>query len=163
MKSTFLSLIVLFATSCNMGSESNNNINNTYKTIVVKTNDFIDLKICVSEHLYPPHLPKNLFWAFPDTTNWTDKAKQNLVFKYRFDKTGKLQEYYYRGSVISAIFPLKNIFKYAPDNSELITEIIDPLYKSKYLIYYHHDNSIKQIEKLDSTGKVVEAFEVTKK
>ena len=132
----------------------------TLKTLVLSDNSILDLKFCVNGFGYPPKIPQNIYWVKPDTAGLNDFQKHNLVFKYNFDKEGKLTTFYYQGSLISGIFPLPYFFKYDKNNPSLICEINDGFYKTKYRIKYDTAMNIQWIEKLDSINKRIEILTI---
>ncbi len=137
-----------------------NGTDSTLMTLDLSDSSIVDLKFCINKFGYPPKIPRNIYWIKPDTTELTDFEKQNLVFKYNFDKAGNLTTFYYQGSMISGIFPLPYFFKYDKNNSALICEIIDGFYKIKYRINYDTVMNIQWIEKLDSINKRIEILTI---
>lgn len=165
MKFLILLFFVLLI-SCSDNSSEEKNLeqimvnNQLRKTIIVKTNNKIDLKTCIKEHSYPQNIPQKFYWKIPDTTSWDEGAKIGLNVKYTFDEYGKIKQYFYQGSIISGILPLEYIFTYDVSNPNLISEISDVFYKEKYRIVYNQDNSVELIEKLDSLNNRIEIFKV---
>jgi len=137
-----------------------NGNDSTLNSFALSDSSLFDLRVCINKLGYPPNIPQNIYWNQPDTTGLTDIEKQDLVFKYNFDKAGKLTTYYYQGSMISGIFPLPYLFKYGNNNPALIYEINDVFFKSKYRIKYDLAMNIQWIEKLDSIGKRIEILTI---
>lgn len=119
-----------------------------------------DLKFCLKNYGYPPNLPDSIYWIKPDTTGISNLKKERLAFKYNFDPTGKVAMYYYQGSLNSGIFPLPYSFTYDKNKPELVTQIDDVFYKTKYQINYDTQNNINWIEKLDSLDKRIEILHI---
>ncbi|NVK27761.1 MAG: hypothetical protein HWE14_06940, partial [Flavobacteriia bacterium] len=132
-----------------------------YKTIIIRSDEPIDFLTCIEEHSYPPHLNRKIYWNLPDTSDWGYSAKSSIAHKYSFDSIGRVVEYYYQGSLISGQFPLTYRLEYASQNSSMITRIDDWFNKETYNIAYYDNGSVKQIEKWDSTGKIVELLSIT--
>jgi hypothetical protein len=130
--------------------------NKVFTEIKVNDSTLIDLKFCLKNYEYPPKLPENIFWLKPDTAKLSSFEKENVIFKYNFDPSGKVRSYYYQGSQISGIFPLLYSIHYDKDKPELITQIYDVFYKTKYQIKYDNLKNVQWIEKLDSLDKRIE-------
>ncbi|KAB2807703.1 hypothetical protein [Phaeocystidibacter luteus] len=133
---------------------------NLQKTIIIRSDEPIDLATCIEEHSYPPHLNQDIYWNLPDTSDWGYNAKSTIAIKHSFDSIGRLGEYYYRGSLISGEYPLSYKIEYATQGSDVIVRFEDIFNREEYLVDYFKDGGVKQIQKRDSTGRVVEVLAV---
>jgi hypothetical protein len=140
-------------------TKSNGN-DSILNSITLSDSSIFDLKHCIENFGYPGNIPLNIYWIKPDTSGMTSLEKENIVFKYIFDTDNKLITYYYQGSKISGIFPLPYFFLYDINKPELITQISDVFYRTKYLIKYDNDNNIEMIEKLDSLNNKIEVLTI---
>ncbi len=135
----------------------------TFDPIKIDNSNIVDLRFCLENFKYPPKLSKDIFWIRPDTFGITIIEKENIKFKYEFDKNGRVILYYYQGSYISGIFPLPYLFKYDSKRPDKIIEVTDGFYKTKYRIEYDKNYNIKTIEKLDSLNHRLELLIIYEK
>lgn len=135
----------------------------TFDSIRIDNINVVDLRFCLENFKYPPKLSKDIFWIRPDTIGKTIIEKENIRFKYEFDKNGRVTLYYYQGSYISGIFPLPYLFKYDSKRPDKIVEITDLYYKTKYRIDYDKDYNITTMEKLDSLNHRLELLMISEK
>ncbi len=159
----FFGVVLLSACNCTSQQKQAQNslLQNNKNDYNVKTFEFpastvVHLKTCIHKYGYPPSIPENVYWIRPDTTGLELYEKQNLLHKYHFNQQGRMDTYFYQGSMVSGIYPIAYSFKYDNHHPELVREINDDFYKISYRIEYDHATNIRWIEKLDSTGKKIE-------
>ena len=160
-------IVLTFQISCNNHYKSitaklTNNIgkDSLLENCKLEVGKLLDLKFCLEKYNYPPHLSPDIYWTKPDTTNLSIEQKENLIFRYKFNEVGKVEMFYYRGSLISGILPLEYIFIYDLTSPELVEKIIDKNYKIEYKIKYDELKNIRWIEKLDSSNKRIEILTI---
>jgi hypothetical protein len=68
--------------------------------------------------------------------------------------------YYYLGSYVSGIFPQPYFFRYCRNKPDLICEINDWFYRTKYRIKYDSLMNIQWIEKSDTINPRLEILNI---
>lgn len=127
-----------------------------FKTVTLSDNQVVSLKTCIENFHYPPSLPKDIYLTKPDTTEMSNKEKEEIMIKYIFDDQGRIIEYFYHGSLISGIFPWSYKFSYEPAIPNRILTLTNSSDKSVFKLSYNESNEIILIEKFDTLIKKTE-------
>jgi len=112
----------------------------------------IDLNFCIKYFHYPPAFPLDIKLHNPIMSDSSAKVDWT---KYLYDKSGRLSQYFYQGSLVSGIEPLSYKLTYINETSINITKILDDKDNSNYYFYYLTQN-IAYIDLKDKENKIIE-------